>query len=190
MKITFILSLFISLLAWSLTIQSTYACPIFNKFLKKGLDEAEVPNPTGAIYATDKAADKAATEAAAMKLSKNEGGGSRRSRSEASDMGDDLADRNIKDRRGTDRREYDQDQRAIIDDIKNKMGPGKRRHYLETYNFNNIHHLNDRDLVYFTGLAEIVEKDIIIANPKLSTRAITRKTKKVLNELVNSCKHQ
>jgi len=86
----------------------------------------------------------------------------------------------------SEKRLYDPGQRKAITKIDLSLGK-KRQVLLNKYNPSNIHHLNHRDATYLAGLAQIIEKEVKLGNKGLSATAIQLKTKKILDEMVNSC---
>jgi hypothetical protein len=80
-------------------------------------------------------------------------------------------------------------QREIIDDIEKGLGDDLVK-LGNKYNPGNVHELSPGDKVYFAGVADMMEKDLIKANPKLARDpvALKKKVNKEIDEMIKDCR--
>jgi hypothetical protein len=88
-------------------------------------------------------------------------------------------------------RRYDEYQRKIIDELEND--PSLKLQIVplnKKYNPGNVHELNKGDQVYFAGVADMLEKDILKEMPHLKGNrpAIEAKVKKKLDDIMKECR--
>ena len=86
-----------------------------------------------------------------------------------------------------DRRLFDPEQRAELREIESGLGTRKSKLLLRYYVGKN-YQLTPRDKIYFAGLADMVEKEVKDANKLLTPMEIRKETRKILDEIIESCK--